>query len=229
MRRNGTAGLWSYMSFPTVRNCAIVQNEGHGVHLTGGEIIHCTIADNCQIGVWADRAVTTNSIVWNNRQGQIYSPRGGASVYYSDVQGGFPGAGNIEGDPCFANAAGGDYHLQSEAGRWDPNSVLWVPDAATSPCIDRGDPQLDWSAELWPHGARVNMGAHGGTAQASLSLSDAGNLADLDADDVVNFSDFARLSRSWRDAHAPMISDLDRNGSVGYEDLALLTARWLQK
>jgi hypothetical protein len=73
--------------------------------------------------------VISNSIAWDNRPDQI-----GGSVWtrYSDVQGGWPGEGNIDADPCFV-----------EPGYWDANSV-WIdgdyhllPD---SPCIDAGDP-----------------------------------------------------------------------------------------
>ena len=229
IRRNETAGIWSYMSFPTVHNCVIVQNEGHGIHLTGGEVVHCTIADNAGAGLWADQAVMANSIIRDNARDQIYSPRGGITVGYSDVLNDFPGRGNIDADPCFADVAGGDYHLRSQAGRWDPNSLTWARDAVTSLCIDRGDPESDWSMELWPHGARVNMGAYGGTSQASLSLSDTGNRADLNADGAVDFSDFAILGRCWRDTSAPMTSDLDRNGGVNCGDLAVLADSWVRE
>ena len=81
--------------------------------------------------------------------------------------------GHIDLDPFFADVNNGDCHLKSEAGRWDPIGQSWVQDAVTSPCIDTGDPDSDWTAELWPHGKRMNMGAYGGTPQASMSLSDS--------------------------------------------------------
>jgi predicted outer membrane repeat protein len=96
------------------------------------------------------------------------------------------GEGNIAGDPCFAMPGfwdpngmaddpnddfwvEGDYHLKSQAGRWDPNSQNWVMDDVTSPCIDAGDPNSPVEDEPVPNGARVNMGAYGGTAEASKS------------------------------------------------------------
>jgi len=54
----------------------------------------------------------------------------------------------------------------------------WISDESTSPCIDAGDPSSDWTAEPWPNGERINMGAYGGTNQASKS----GNIADLNID-----------------------------------------------
>jgi hypothetical protein len=47
---------------------------------------------------------------------------------------------SINAEPYFSDVANGDYHLKSQAGRWDPNSGSWVKDANTSPCIDAGNP-----------------------------------------------------------------------------------------
>ena len=71
----------------------------------------------------------------------------------------------------------GDYHLKSQAGRWDPNSQSWVIDNITSPCIDAGDPNSPVGDEPEPNGGVVNMGAYGGTAEASKSLSITGVIA----------------------------------------------------
>ncbi|MBN1807237.1 MAG: right-handed parallel beta-helix repeat-containing protein [Sedimentisphaerales bacterium] len=80
------------------------------------------------------------------------------------------GMGNIDTDPLFVNPDIFDFHLKSEAGRWDPNSESWVIDDGTSPCIDAGDPNSDWTSETWPHGQRINMGAYGNTQKASMSM-----------------------------------------------------------
>ncbi len=65
----------------------------------------------------------------------------------------------------------GDYHLKSQAGRWDPETSSWVQDIVTSPCIDAGDPNSPVGGEPAPNGGRINIGAYGGTAEASKSLS----------------------------------------------------------
>ncbi|MBN2132554.1 MAG: hypothetical protein JW741_23840 [Sedimentisphaerales bacterium] len=62
-----------------------------------------------------------------------------------------------------------DYHLKSQAGRWDPVSEAWVIDDVTSPCIDAGAPNSPVADEPEPNGARINLGAYGGTAEASKS------------------------------------------------------------
>lgn len=78
-----------------------------------------------------------------------------------------PGEGNMEQDPLFADRANRDYHLRSAFGRW--NGTAWVSDAATSPCIDAGNPGDDCSKEPSPNGNRINIGVYGGGAEASKS------------------------------------------------------------
>ena len=129
-----------------------------------------------------------HNCILHDEENQIYSDNEFAIVAeYSNIRGGWIGEGNIDADPLFA-APGywdpngtpddpndyfridGDYHLKSQAGRWDPNSSSWIKDDVTSPCIDAGDPNSDWSGEIWPHGERINLGAYGGTREASMSI-----------------------------------------------------------
>ena len=85
------------------------------------------------------------------------------------------GSGNIDADPLFADPENGDYHLKSEFGRWDPTANNgaggFVLNAETSPCIDGGDPESDYCRETQRNGGRINMGAYGGTLEASKSGS----------------------------------------------------------
>jgi hypothetical protein len=77
--------------------------------------------------------------------------------------------GNLFGqNPCFADAASHDYHLMSEYGRWD--GTKYVKDSVTSPCIDAGDPNSDYSNEPMENGGRINIGRYGNTSEASLSI-----------------------------------------------------------
>jgi hypothetical protein len=79
------------------------------------------------------------------------------------------GIGNVGVDPFFADPNNGDYHLKSQADRWDPVSESWIMDDVTSPCIDAGDPNSPVGDEPEPNGGRINMGAYCGTAEASKS------------------------------------------------------------
>ena len=88
----------------------------------------------------------------------------------------------FKADPLFANpattiTAGPDFHLKSKAGRWNPkaNGGLggWVIDTVHSPAIDAGDPASTYALytlEPAPNGNRLNLGAYGGTPQASKSV-----------------------------------------------------------
>jgi len=132
-----------------------------------------------------------NCIIWDG-ENVIWNNDGSTMVInYSNIRGGYDGVENINDDPLFANPGywadvndpniivdpndpdavwiDGDYHLKSQAGRWDPNSQSWVVDEETSPCIDAGDPDSPFGDEPEPNGDRINMGAYGGTQQASMS------------------------------------------------------------
>ncbi|MGB2863683.1 MAG: hypothetical protein WBC05_10200, partial [Sedimentisphaerales bacterium] len=69
----------------------------------------------------------------------------------------------------FADSANGDYHLKSQAGRWDLDSETWISDDVTSSCVDAGDPGSAIGLEPSPNGSVINIGAYGGTTQASKS------------------------------------------------------------
>lgn len=165
-------------------------------------LTNCTIIDNSTYAIWVynNKAILKNCIVWGNTPGQI---NGLAEVFFSDIEGGWEGEGNIEIDPLFIDPDNGDYHLQSQVGRWDKFTQNWIQDAVTSPCIDGGDPEDGIAQEPQPHGGRINLGAYGGTLEASKSL--AGyipgciNPPTMDANDdcKVDLADFAEFAAQW--------------------------------
>ena len=150
--------------------------------------------------------------------------RGGVSSVHDPCEAVIWGEGNIDADPCFAvpgywidvndpnvavepndpNAVwvNGDYHLKSQAGRWDSSSASWVKDDVTSPCIDAGDPSSPIGFEPFPNGGIINMGAYGGTAEASKSYfgePPCGVIVagDINGDCKVDFNDFALMAAHW--------------------------------
>jgi hypothetical protein len=161
-------------------------------------LANCTFADNygssrgAALSLLDSDVTVDNSILWGNGPGEMLG-RGTShvTIQYCCVQGGWPGLGNTDVDPLFAargywaNSANtaeslppeepaavwmaGDYHLKSQAGRWDTVSSVWLCDNATSPCIDAGNPASDVGAEPAPNGGVINLGAYGGTTQASKS------------------------------------------------------------
>jgi hypothetical protein len=98
----------------------------------------------------------------------------------------------------------------------------WMRDTVSSPCLDGGDPNSDWTNEPWPNGKRVNMGAYGGTNQASKN----GNPADFDVNGVVNLLDFMEFGSKWLDEQGG-IANLDLAGQVDFHDFAMFARNWL--
>lgn len=231
---NDTAGVWLWGgSSPSIQNCVIADNEGPGIgaepkstgHLfyyNYPQVSNCTIARNRSHGIAGGRPTITSCIIFDNdSEGAGVQIQGGSpTVTYSDIQGGWPGEGNVDATPLFADPNKADYRLKSHTGRWDPISRSWVQDVVGSPCIDAGDPAADWTAELWPHGKRINMGAFGGTPQASMSKSTVGNLADLNNDGDVDLTDLFILTDMWLAEAALIAEDLNRDGSVDFYDVA---------
>jgi len=181
--KSDSGGAISFMnkSSPTIRNCIFSNNiataVGGAVNNAEGAaaLINCTFHTNKDllgggaISNFSNGMVITNCILMGNEPGEIYS-FGTIDVTYSNISGGFAGEGNIDADPLFADAENGDYHLKSQTGRWDPADGSWIIDDLTSPCIDAGDPNSPVGEEPEPNGGRINMGAYGGTAEASKSL-----------------------------------------------------------
>jgi len=114
------------------------------------------------------------------------------------------GQGNINADPKFVNPGSGDYHLKSQAGRWEPAIQRWVKDQVTSPCIDTGDMGTAIGFEPFPNGGIINMGGYGGTAEASKSYfgkppCETIIAADINGDCKVDYQDFAIMAFHWLD------------------------------
>jgi len=171
----------------TLNNCTF---RGNSAPI--GRTLHCRSHDSEDM----DTTIISNCII-DNDGSEIHNPDGSQIIInYTDLLGGASsihdpsnavvwGEGNIDVNPDFVLAGywtqpsprqptertwiEGNYHLKSEAGRWDPNSQSWVVDYVTSPCIDAGDPNSPIGDEPDPNGGRINMGAYGGTEEASKS------------------------------------------------------------
>jgi len=161
---------YTFYNRPQISNCIIAKNALQGMFGGIPAITNSTIAENLRGGIYGSRPTVNNSIIYFNGNAQI--AESAATVTYSDIQGSWPGLGNIDSDPLFVDPDNGDYHLKSRAGRWDPGSQTWIEDNITSPCIDKGDPASPIGDEPIPNGDIINLGAYGATAQASKTFSD---------------------------------------------------------
>jgi len=102
--------LCAYSSSPIFTNCTLSGNTAN--NYGGG--IYCS----------SSSLIFTNCILWNDSPQEIYSSGSSVTVTYSDIQGGYAGAGNINSDPLFVNSDVGDFHL-----------------TRNSPCVDTGSNQ----------------------------------------------------------------------------------------
>ena len=174
----------------------------------------------------------TNCILWNggNEIFDIIPNRITFDTSYSNIQNVLEGKCNTNVYPLFANPGywadaddpnivvepndpnsvwiDGDYHLKSQAGRWNPVSESWIQDDVTSPCIDAGDPNSPIGHEPFPNGGIINMGAYGGTAEASKSyfgkpVCETIIAGDINGDCKVDFDDLTILMNHWLEDHTP--------------------------
>ncbi len=170
-------GITAYVSSLDESESAI-ENAGKQMQLDHLTIVGCNtgILYGCHV-----LPVIKNSIIAGNTttlelQGTNAQEDKGKNITYSCLYGTAKddslsdyGTGCIAKDPCFADAASGDFHLKSAAGRW--NGTTWVKDTVTSPCIDAGETSAAYANEPTPNGNRANMGAYGNTTEASKSTS----------------------------------------------------------
>jgi hypothetical protein len=219
-------GINNYKSNPTLTNCTFAQNsaqKGNAIRCyshkaaypRGVELINCIFWDG-------------GNEIWNSGGSMIdiaYSNiQGGQAAVYDPCELVVWGEGNIDADPLFADPGywgdvndpyvvvepndpnavwmDGDYHLKSQAGRWDPTSKSWVQDDVTSPCIDAGNIRSPIGHEPFPNGGIINMGVYGSTSEASKSyfgesVCETIVAGDINGDCKVDFRDFTIMAYHW--------------------------------
>jgi predicted outer membrane repeat protein len=202
-----TVGLFNGPE-PWVTNCTLSGNQaggdGGGIYSSGD-------------GSGQPAVTVSNCIVYGNSpNGIIDSPGAATTVSYSDVQGGWVGAGsnNTDEDPLFVDADGAD----DTVGTVDDNLHL-LPG---SPCIDAG-----------------NNGAVADDTSDLDGDGDTGEPAPLDLDGNPRFVDDPYLTDTGC-CLAPIVdmgaNELclwdcggDTDGNAGIVDLLALLAQWNQQ
>jgi len=171
-------------------NCTLSQNtaaDGGGLYSSGG------FAELVNTIVWANTATSCDQI----RPWELAPP----VVAYCDIQGGWPGIGNIDSDPLFVDAAAGDYRLSLgsaclEGGR----------------CVDLPTDDLDLDGNERVINTAIDMGPYEFQAPPIPP-------GDLDRDSIVGVSDFILLLAGWGPCCR---GDLNSDGTIDQDDLNLL-------
>jgi hypothetical protein len=114
---------------------------------------------------------------------------------------------------------------------------VWTWDDVTSRCIDAGNPGSVLADEpltipddpnnLWGHNLRINMGAYGGTSEASIPPYDWALLCDINNDGTVDLTDLAWFAFLWPQSGDELFADFNRDTIADTNDLELLTNDWL--
>ncbi|MBN2268983.1 MAG: hypothetical protein JXN61_00115, partial [Sedimentisphaerales bacterium] len=199
---------------PVLVNCIFAGNvaNSHGGAMcndrSNPSLTNCTFSGNTaeagggMYGENGSAVSLSNCILRSDAPDELHNDGAATTVLFSDVQGGCEGKGNIDADPRFADPNSGDYHLKSQAGRYDPNNGAWTIDDVTSPCIDAGDPMSPIGYEPFPNGGIINMGAYGGAAEASKSYfakrpCETIVAGDVNGDCVIDFRDFSIMALHW--------------------------------
>jgi hypothetical protein len=184
--KSGGGVIFDDGSSPVFINCIISKNSaysGGGIFTQAvfslAKFINCTISGNTATtqaggGFYAGYSTPSitvyNCIFWGNTAATGGNEIDGIlTVEYSDIQGGWTGTGNIDADPLFVNAAGGDYHLK-----------------VGSPCIDvgtsTGAPTDDIDENVRPtSGTEVDMGAD---ETSGIDIDGDNVFSDHDCDDT---------------------------------------------
>lgn len=133
---NAAGGIFNLANWINMTNCTLVQNtsyRGGGMFNTNDSrltITNCTISSNEAdygggIYSWSGSHTIINSIIWGNigteSSDNLFNKYADTTISYSNIQGGYPGTGNLDKNPLFVNPGAADYRL-----------------SPLSPCINSG-------------------------------------------------------------------------------------------
>ena len=227
-------------------NCLFSWNSassGGGVDVNPPEAVvgsatflHCTFADNVadagraivcpQVFPFSpSSAALSNCILWDGGDEIRLYGDSTADVAYSDVYGGWPGAGNIDTDPLFVTGPAGCHYLSQ--------SIVGSMQFGQSPCVDAGDStafepgwrttRSDQLADAEP----VDMGYHYPLTVPSLLRGDFNRDGYMDIDDLAGFITCMSGPCADPPCHPTIyddpccnMGDFDYDGDVDLDDFA---------
>ncbi|SVB38380.1 uncharacterized protein METZ01_LOCUS191234, partial [marine metagenome] len=181
-----------------IQNCLIANNNcGSGAGLFGPfNIVNSNIVNNTGNYGFASAGTSSikNSIFYGNDGDEIGSFT--ATVTYSLIEDGYPGTGNIDADPLFADTANGDYRLS------DYSPAIGAGTATGAPTTD-----IDGTPRPNPAGSSPDMGAYESMWASRLPI--AGDVRDGLSGELSWSNSTTTIGANW-----DMFTD---NGPVSYE------------
>ena len=224
-------GMYNFVSTPTVTNCTFSGNsaaDGAGManDNSNSTVTNCTFAGNAAGSGGGSHNLSSsltviNCVIWGNSPDQLFDePASTTAVLFSDIQGGWPGIGNIDADPLFVDPDNDDYHL-----------------SAGSPCIDAGDNTAvpkEIVTDLDGNPRFVDDLQTPDCQQAPRQCGDPPVVDmgayefqpwDLDGDGCVGILDLLALLAAWG-SNPGHPADFDNDGAVDVLDLLALLANW---
>ncbi|MGA1869875.1 MAG: right-handed parallel beta-helix repeat-containing protein [bacterium] len=153
-------GIYCDDSLSTITNCTISGNiaeDGGGIYCyySSPVIVNCTITGNSASDSGGGISCTNsspyiiNTIFWDNGS-EISSYYSNPRLSFCNINGGYPGLGNIDANPLFISPESGDYHLGED-----------------SSCKDSGHPRIYDSDN-----SRSDMGTFGGDGGYDTNAAD---------------------------------------------------------
>ena len=183
-------GVYCYSSSPTLANCTI----------TG------SLADRGSGAYCFDSSPTiTNTLIWGGDDQALYVSSGTPTVTCCNIQGGWPGATNLDANPMLA---GDGLHL-----------------TGGSPCMDAGDPAAFYSGQTDLDGQPRRL-----YAAADIGADEFAWTADFDLDADVDLADFSLFQSCFNGPNRPPASagcdavDFDADSDVDVADFGVFGA-----
>lgn len=206
-------------------NCTLVGNEAN---VSGGAM------HSWDRGELSD-ATLANCVVWDSSP----EPFGGPlpSATYSNIEGGWPGAGNIAAEPMFVDRPSGDLRLAAGSPGIDAGHNWAVPvdaldyddDGETDelfPVDLSGAPRFGGDEIDFDSGCGVPVVVDMGAFEYQLDTTPI-LFGDIDGDGLVEVDDLVQVILDWGPCgKGCCLSDLDRSGAVDVDDLVALLLVW---
>jgi hypothetical protein len=192
-------GVWCYHCDSPFTNCLMTgntANEGGGVY--------------CSYG---GSPVFANCVLWGDTPQEIYVLSVSPYVSYSDIEGGWPGDGNIDADPLFVDLDGPD----DDPNTWEDNNYRLGPG---SPCIDAANNDVVPADEFDFDGD--------GNTDEPIPFDLDGNprfVDDPDTDDTGHGTP-PIVDMGAYEFQAPRVGGFDRASVTDQSDLGILLAHW---